>query len=605
MAMSWHPCAGSRLERGQKFIPLLVVAAGLLAYCNSFTVPFILDDIPSIVDNSRIRHLWPMWDALTPLASSLLGGRPVVSFSLALNYALGGLGVWGYHAFNLAVHILAGLTLYGVVRRTLLRPPLRERFGASATQLALAVAVLWTVHPLQTEAVTYVSQRCESLMGLFYLLTLYGFVRGVDSPRRGGWFALSVVACLLGMASKEVMVTAPAMVLLYDRIFISGSFRKAWTRHRRLYLGLAGTWLLLGCLLVGLRYRAVGFGLGLPWWAYALTESRAVVHYLWLALWPHPLVFDYGYGVTIWHDTHPAPYILILAVLAASVLYELRRQPSIGFVGAWFFLILAPASSVIPVAGQAMAEHRMYLPLAAVIAMVSIGGFTLGRGLFHLQEQTRKLLGWGVTVTVALALTILTIQRNYDYRSELSIWQDTVAKCPDNPRAHFNLAQLLTSMGHREEAITQYTEALRFDPQDAVAHYNLANLLAEAGRDSEAISQYSAAARLAPGDARSRINLGNLFLKRARWDDGIAAYTDALRVNPNAFEAHNNLAVALANRGDLVHAAEQFREAARLNPTQPEIHSALAEVLKRLGRHQEAQQELAEARRLSENAGPH
>jgi protein O-mannosyl-transferase len=186
----------------------------------------------------------------------LWGGRPVVNLSLALNYALGGSNVWGYHALNLAIHIiLAGLTLFGVVRRTLLRPALRERFSPSAARLALVVAVLWTAHPLQTEAVTYVSQRCESLMGLFYLLTLYCFVRGADSQRCGWWFTLSVVACLLGMATKEVMVTAPLLVLLYDRTFVTGSFRKAWTRHRRLYLSLAGTWLLLGYLMAGLHYR--------------------------------------------------------------------------------------------------------------------------------------------------------------------------------------------------------------------------------------------------------------------------------------------------------------------------------------------------------------
>ena len=147
---------------------MLIIAAGIWAYHNSLQGPFIFDDHSSVEDNLTIRHLWPIGDALSPPAKSFVGGRPMVNFSLALNYAWGGLAVWGYHAFNLAVHVLAGLTLYGIVRRTLLRPGLRERFGgASGGWVALAVAVLWTVHPLQTEAVTYISQRCESLMGLF------------------------------------------------------------------------------------------------------------------------------------------------------------------------------------------------------------------------------------------------------------------------------------------------------------------------------------------------------------------------------------------------------------------------------------------------------
>ncbi len=340
------------MVKAQRFIPVLVIAAALLAYYSSFTTPFIFDDLFSVSRNPSIHHLWPVWSALSPPVNTFVGGRPVVNLSLAVNYALGGTRVWGYHAVNLAIHILAGLALYGIVRRTLLCPLLRERFGASAMRLAMAVAVLWTVHPLQTEAVTYISERCESLMGLFYLLTVYCFIRGTNAPRSSGWFTLSVLACGLGMASKEVMVTAPVMVLVYDRTFVSGSFREAWTRHRRLYLGLAGTWLLLGWLMVGLHYRDVGFGLGITGWAYALTECRVVIRYLWLALWPHPLVFDYGRVVAIRHIAAVAPSALILAVLAAGTLFELRRQPAFGFVGAWFFMILAPTSSLVPVGGS-------------------------------------------------------------------------------------------------------------------------------------------------------------------------------------------------------------------------------------------------------------
>src|ERR1022692_1539631 len=207
----------------RKFIPLMVVAAGLLAYHNSFTGPFIFDDFYSIEDNPTIHHLWPIWQTLSPprIGAPTVEGRPLVNLSLAINYALGGYRLWGYHALNLTIHILAALTLFGIVRRTLLQPRLQERFGAAADGLALAVAVLWMVHPLQTESVTYIIQRAESLMGLFYLLTLYCFLRaaGAGGPGRFWWLAASVFACLLGMATKEVMVSAPLVVLLYDRTF--------------------------------------------------------------------------------------------------------------------------------------------------------------------------------------------------------------------------------------------------------------------------------------------------------------------------------------------------------------------------------------------------
>lgn len=223
----------------RKLVPLLLVIAGILAYHNSLFTPFVFDDSVSITLNRTIRHLWPVWEALLPPHRTGLPveGRPVVNFTLAVNYALGGVTPWGYHALNLAIHILAGLTLFGIARRTLLRPAMSGRFGAEATSLALAIALLWTVHPLQTEAVTYVVQRAESLMGLFYLLTMYCFIRGVESRWPGRWYALSVAACLLGMGSREVMVSAPLMVLFYDRTFVAGSFPEAWKRRWWLYRG--------------------------------------------------------------------------------------------------------------------------------------------------------------------------------------------------------------------------------------------------------------------------------------------------------------------------------------------------------------------------------
>ena len=260
--------------KAQRFMPLVLIVAGLLAYHNSFTGPFIFDDRLSIQENPTIRHLWPISQPLSPphAGAATVGGRPVINLSLAINYALGGLDVRGYHALNLGVHILAGLTLFGVVRRTLLQPRLRERFGAVANELALAVAVLWTVHPLQTESVTYIVQRAESIMGLFYLLTLYCFIRGAESPWPRVWYGLCLSACALGMASKQVMASVPLLVMLYDRAFVSRSFREAWRRRWPLYLALASTWILLGYLVffhgsfgnavINAEFR------GVTWWQY-------------------------------------------------------------------------------------------------------------------------------------------------------------------------------------------------------------------------------------------------------------------------------------------------------------------------------------------------
>jgi len=525
------------------------------------------------------------------------------------------LDVWGYHAFNLLIHALAGLTLFGLLRRTLSRPPLNGRFGVAALPLALAVAVIWTVHPLQTEAVTYLSQRAESLMGLFYLLTLYCFVRGVESaefwgspstgsghsspkgavcherrPKTGvGWQILSVLACLIGVWTKEIIVTAPVMVLLYDRTFVAGSFRESWRRHWWYYLGLAGTWLPMVHLIASLRQRGIGFDQGVTWWGYALTSCRSVVLYLKLAVWPHPLVLDYGFDV-VRHAIVVVPYALILAGLVAATAIALWRRPVMGFAGAWFFLILAPASSVIPIAGQPMAEHRMYLSLAAVVTVGVLGLYAwIGQ---------RSLI---IFMAAAIGLGWLTLQRNKDYRTALAIWSDTVAKCPGNPRAHNNLGDALINIpGHLSAAISAYETAVRIDPDFPIAQNNLGCALKNIpGRLPEAIGHFTTAFRLKPNYAIAHDNLGIALYQAGRLPEATVQFKEALRIKPDDAEAHNNLGIALNQAGRLPEAIAQLQEAVRIDPDYAEAHCNLGTCFGRTGRVSEAIDQFVEAVRIN------
>ena len=455
---------------------LAVVLAGLLAYHNSFFGPFVFDDVFHISENPHIRQLWPPWDALSH------SSRPVVHLSLAVNYALGGINPWGYHLFNVAVHILVALTLYGVVRRTFLSEPLRPAFGRAASSLAGAIALIWLVHPLQTECVTYTIQRGESLMSLFYLLTLYCVIRSDGASRENWWKIGAVVSCTLGMGCKPVMVTAPLVTLLYDRTFLVKSWRDIGQRRGWLYAGLAASWLLLPPLLANAptEWKAsAGFEFqGIPPLQYALMESVAILHYLRLAFWPHPLCLDYGWGYH-WQVVAEAgdvlPDLMVVVALLAGTIWAWNRQPALGFLGAWFFLILAPTSSFMPIADP-IAEHRMYLPLAAVVTGVVLVAFVLGKRF--LRNPSGSVLGWVACGFVVVALAGLTIQRNRDYISDIALWDDTVAECPQNPRAHHNLGFALAQIGKFQEAIGQYEQALRIKPDYADAHYNLGFALA-------------------------------------------------------------------------------------------------------------------------------
>ena len=594
------PAAPPKPSRGiewQVFFACIAIAVAVFAaYANSFSGPFVFDDQLSIVENPTIQRL--SWGALFPPRGQGLTveGRPLLNLSLALNHAVSGTNVWSYHALNIAIHLLAALTLFGLVRRTFLIVNFE-----SATVGALATAALWAVHPLQTESVTYVVQRTESLMGLFYLLTLYAFVRGAAAGRQSFWFALSAVSCALGMATKEVMVSAPLMVLLYDCTFVAGSFRNAWREHWKLYLGLATTWVLLGLLVLGAGNRGgtIGVSAGVTWWQYGTCQARAMVHYLRRALWPSPLIFDYGSDFVTWTEFAP-PALLDVALLTLTAWALWRRplgpaqgRPALGFVGAWFFVILAPTTSVVGGTRQMLAEHRMYLSLAAVVVLFVVG--------LHAWLGRRSWLVW---TTLALALAAATLQRNTDYRSELTLYADTVAKRPNNVHARYNLAKALAEAGRPEEAVVQGLEAVRLRPSLASAHYNLANALSAAGRFSEAVGHYEEALKHRPDYAKAHYNLGNALVRLGRKDDAIPHYRAAVRVDPGYLDAYNNLGGALLDLRRFTDAAEQFQQVLRINPNLAETHTNLGAVYFFEGRSAEAVAEYERALSLDPGFAP-
>lgn len=534
--------------------PAAITGAVLLAYGNTFSAPFVFDDVPSIAENPAIRHLWP---ATGVGAHTTTAGRPLLELSFALNYAISGAAVWSYHALNLLIHLGAALLLLGIVRRTL-----------ASAEAAFCIALLWAVHPLQTEAVTYTVQRAESLMGLLYLLTLYASIRGAKTPARPWrWYSLAIAACAAGMATKEVMVSAPLLVLLWESTFRAGSFRAACRARRGLYLGLAATWLvLLVCVIAaGDRGGTAGFSAGLSVGRYALTQCAAILHYLRLCVWPYPLVFDYGTALAplTWSL---AGYVLVTgALLAGTSLALVRRHPA-GLAGAWFFAILAPSSSVIPVATQTIAEHRLYLPLAAVIAL-GVAGAAAWLG-------PRATLAAGLVA--ALGLGLLTVDRNTLYRSELALWRATAADCPDNGDAHYNLGVLLLQQGQLEAAATEERAALRLLPDFAKAHSNLALILDKLGRTAEAAAEYRAALQLRPELFEAHTGLGNLLLHAGKFAEAAAEYSAAVALRPDAPPAHNNLGLALAQLRQSTEAVARFRTAVRLDPAYAEAWYNLA-----------------------------
>lgn len=569
--------------------PLALTFAVALVYANSLSAPFLFDDAGAVLGNPTIRNLASFAVLNPPADGSTTTGRPLVNLSYALNYALGGEHVVGYRVVNVAIHALAALTLFGLLRRTFScvwgRGPLAGDVSASSRAsallpsslnpdvAALTIAALWALHPLQTESVVCIAQRTESLCGLFYLLTLYAFARatipsegGARCPQRA-WLVVSVGSCLLGMAAKEVMVTAPLVVLLYDRTFVAGTFAGALRVRRGYYAALAGTWLLLAFLVLqnsGARGASAGFGLGVTPWTYLLTQADALVRYLGLTLWPHPLVLDYGTGVAgalaeVWWQG-----VIVLMLLAATV-WALVRRPVLGFVGAWFFLILAPSSSFVPLVAQTMAEHRMYLPLAAVLTVATLA-------LFRFSGALR----WPVVVAVVAASAVVTALRNRDYRDAIAIWSDTIAHAPPHSRAFTNLGSAYVAAGRPAEALMPLDRALALNPADYSAQRNRALALLALGRADEAAVTFTALPAREPGEAAEYFELGNAYAREGKFPEAAAAYTRTATLDPAHFAARANLGNALLAAGRAAEAIAAYEAALRLRPSDARLLENLA-----------------------------
>ena len=590
----------SRPKRLPLYIPVILIVLTFLAYSNTFRAPFIFDDGPSIVENKDIRNLSNIGAILHPdlLGGVTTAGRPVVNLSLAVNYAISGENTWSYHVVNLIIHILAGLVLLGLIRRTLMLPSINEKFRAALLPFSAVAAALWLLHPLQTESVTYIVQRAESIASLFYLLTLYCFVRSVSSNKTSAgrkWLAASVVACLVGVASKEIVVSVPLVVFLYDRTFAAGTFKEAWKSRKYYYLSLIASWILLALLVISTRGRGgtVTFEHELTPWYYLLTQSKAIMHYIGLTMWPADLALDYGVLAVgslaqVWMQS------LTLIILFLLSLYGLKRQPVAGFLGISFFAILSPTSSFIPIASQTIAEHRMYLALAAIICLIMITAYRL--------FGARCLWVFGLLAIVA---GCATYQRNYDYRSSVAIWEDTARKLPMNARARNNYGQTLyVDAKDTDGAIAEYKEAIKANPKFYEAYYNLGVAGAKKGLYEEAILCYQKALKLHENYPQANNNYGNALRELGRMEEAKPHYLKAIEQDPGFAEPYSNLGNILQEEGDISAAIAYFQKAIRINPDYAEAQCNWGNALAQQNRMEEAITHYKECLRIQPDYTP-
>jgi hypothetical protein len=334
-----------------RWIVLALAVATLLAYVPALNAPFVMDDADTIGASAD-------W---TTLEGSPTAGRPLVMATLAANSALNSaLGVderpdpdglhkaLGFRLFNLLVHLLTGALLFGVLRRVIREQTIPEDWRVIADPIACTVCALWLLHPIQSEVINYIVQRSEALASFFYLATLYASLRAWEGTQwsRLGWYALAVAACVLGMASKEIVISAPLAVMLYDRAFRLASWRallrpgngRGWL-YLALWTACLATFAVLGA---GSRGETAGFNATYPWYEYLYTQCWAIAHYLRLVVWPSPLAIDYGYQTI--RGARGVPGAVLLCAFGVATLVAWTKLPRFGwfaFLGSWFFLLLA------------------------------------------------------------------------------------------------------------------------------------------------------------------------------------------------------------------------------------------------------------------------
>ena len=563
-----------------RYHAVVLVVACALAYATSLSNPFLYDDQTAIVKNTTIRTLSPLSVPLSPPRDTPVAGRPLVNLSLAFNYAYGGLDVTSYHVTNLALHMLVALALFGVVRRTLGGP--KGPQPRAADGLALAAALVWAVHPLTSEVVNYTVQRTEAMMALGYLTTLYCAIRASAHPQGWPWRVAAVVACAAGMASKESMVTAPLMVLVYDRVFLYPSRAAAWRERRALYIGLAATWGVLALLMLGEPRTSVGFGAGVGVWTYVLNQLSLIARYLFLTVWPRPLVVDYGLPRPLAITDVIVPGILIVA-LGVATLLALRRHKALGFLGVWFFVTLAPTSSVVPIATEAGAERRMYLPLMALAVLAVVGVSRLLARRVGAESRVPAVVLAVVCVLLAAATTVRTLE----YRSVRTIAQTNVDRFPHG-RARLALASELVAANEHSEAMRQLEEAVKDYPQ---ARLGLATELATSGRMSDAVVQAQEFIRLLPDNAEvptARDLMGRAYALQGLYEPAVEQFTLLTHARPNDAGPYISIGDARLRQQRVDEAIASYDSALKRRPGDPDILGQLGLALGAAGRRREA-----------------
>jgi tetratricopeptide (TPR) repeat protein len=498
-------------------------------------------------------------------------GRPIANLSFALNFYFHGYDVIGYHVVNIVIHIITGILLYFFLKTTLDVLPLDSKYKHNSS-IAFYTSLIWLVHPIQSQSVTYVVQRMNSLAAMFYILSFLLYTKGRlvrKNEKSWPWFAACTLAGIIAVGSKETAATLPFFIILYEWYFFQ-DLSRAWLRRH--LASFAGILILFG-LLVFVYLGANPLDAILSTYAHrdftlterVFTQFRVVIYYISLLLYPHPsrlvLLHDFELSQSL---LHPLTTLLSIGTIIGVIglaFYTARKERLISFGILWFFGNLVIESSVIGL--EIIYEHRTYLPSMFLFLIITI--------LAH-RHIKRDLLRAGGLATAMLLLSLWTYERNSVWNDPVTFWSDVVKKSPRNARAYNNLATCYMGKRSYQLAVTNLKQAIHLNPNLVEARINMGVTLAAQNKLDEAVAHYYAALQVnssfaaAHEFAGAHFNLGNALTRQGELDRAIAHYSEALRIKPDDAEALNNLGIVLAAQGETSDALAHFREALRIRP---------------------------------------
>ena len=579
----------------QHLIPLALIAGiAFLAYSNTFKAPFYLDDWPNIVENESIQINVLTWDRLEQMAEITYKEsiRIFSYFTLALNYYLGGLNVFGYHLINVMIHIATGVLLFWLLMLTFNLPNLKEKYGSFSFEIALFASLVFISHPIQTQSVTYIVQRMSIMAGMFYLLSLVLYVKGRLTSSHGHrifYFGGTGLSYLLGIFSKENVAILPLFIVLYEFYFLQ-DFKLSPKGRKALFILVGAIFLLVlaGLILWGERYLNVieeGYKIrDFTLKERVLTQFRVVLYYVTLFVYPHPsrLILDYDFPISKTILDPPTTFIsiLIVAGLIGYGIWTAKKRPILSFCILWYFGNLVIESSIFPL--EMVYEHRLYIPSIGPIILFSLflsELFTRLRMKFADNQILINRLRTFSMVSIIILLSLGTYERNSFWRDEIKLLEDGVKKSPDKFRPHYNLGVAYQRHDRYQEAIETYKRAI---------------LLAGRPKRIKTASPY-----LKSVDADFYNNLGVLYRRLGRYPEAIESYCEAIRMKPGYADFYNNLGLAYYAAGKLQEAEKAFRQAIVLKPDKDEFYYNLGLTLNRLDNHRDAVDVYREAIRIN------